>query len=96
MVCWDVGNATANTLHFVVYAGLAWLIYRYLESRDYPTRTGAILAVFLTAAIGVSNEFLQLLVPGRSANVSDALLNLLGGLAGAWLALRTKKPLRLP
>ena len=94
-LCWDVGNATANFLHFVVYAGLAWIIYRYMESRGYPTRLVVIIAIFSSLAIGILNEFLQILVPGRSANVSDGLLDMLGGIAGAWLAYRTRKPASL-
>jgi len=89
-LCWDVSNATANALHFLVYAGFAWLLYGNLAVRNKQSRGAFVLTILATAAIGIFNEFLQVLVPGRYASVSDALLNTLGGSAGAWLSFKMR------
>ena len=74
----SVSDPIANTLHFVVYAGLAWLLFQLIEAR-YPRfgRTG-LTTLAAATTIGVLNEVLQFLVPGRGVSFSDALLNFAG------------------
>jgi len=76
-----------NLLHVPVYAGLAWVLAQALRGR----RHAPLLAAAIAVAYGALDEVHQMLVPGRTASVTDALLNALGaGLVAAWLTLRRR------
>ncbi|MEW5733610.1 MAG: VanZ family protein [Thermodesulfobacteriota bacterium] len=71
--------------HFGQYGLLGILLARAVHSRG----SGGfflrwLMAAALAAAYGVSDEFHQYFVPGRNADVLDALADALGGAAGAW------------
>ena len=83
---WGVKGSLANSLHVAVYAGLTWLWCRYLESRSLHIRTAALLAVVVAMTYGTLNEWAQLYVPGRTADVGDVVFNFVGTLGGAWIA----------
>lgn len=74
-----------KSMHFFVYAGLAWLWVWTLESVS-PGWLRFALAFFLCAAISVGLEWYQTLVPGRFGTMSDVLLNTAGVIAGLLLA----------
>jgi len=78
--------------HLLVFAVLGFLLMGSLlsASRGYTRRQlgWVALAVML---YGVSDEFHQYFVPGRSAEVYDALADALGGLLGAWVMYRLSR-----
>ena len=80
-------SVSDKLLHAVEYAGLAGLLGLGL---GHATRLGpwraALLAAALAAAYGVTDEWHQSFVPGRSSEVADALADAAGGLAGGLLA----------
>ena len=88
---WRVGGTLANFLHVVVYAGLVWLWFRYFKIRSVGARTATLLAVGIAMAYGILNEWVQLYVPGRSADVGDVFFNFAGTLGGGWLAIWTSR-----
>lgn len=70
-------------LHFLVYFFLAWLISRSLRGqRRFPllARNHLAATILLTAAYGMTDEFHQLFVPGRTAAWSDLAADTAGGL----------------
>lgn len=76
--------AVQNLLHVPVYAGLAFVLARALGRR----RHAPLLAAAITVAFGALDEVHQMFVAGRTASVTDALLNALGaGIVAAWLTL---------
>jgi glycopeptide antibiotics resistance protein len=77
--------ALQNLLHIPVYAVLAMLWYRTLRLASVSLRASMVLALLLTAAYGMADEFHQLYVPGRYASLTDTALNCLGAVLGAWL-----------
>lgn len=76
--------------HGTVYAILSGLICRALAGgwRGSLTRRGALMAVLLSTAYGVSDEYHQSFVPHRDASVADVGKDFGGALlaAGLWLA----------
>jgi len=72
-------------IHFVEYAVLGWLCAA-ASSRTWPAasvwRTAA-FAIFVSVLWGLSDEFHQALVPGRSPELGDVIADLFGSIAGA-------------
>ena len=74
--------------HFIVYAVLAFLAVLYFipvpsfTGLMRPTFTGAALLIFAMA-----NEFIQLLIPGRSYNPADLASNAAGVISGFTITL---------
>ena len=75
-------------LHATVYSVLGGLCFLALRA-TVPIGTGRLiaLAVLLAALYGLSDEFHQLFVPGRSADLRDAAADTAGALVGASIAL---------
>jgi VanZ family protein len=70
--------------HSFAYAGLAVVIVRAL-SGGLPARVGlraALACVLLAIAYGVTDEFHQSLVPGRSAELYDLYADAVGAIVG--------------
>jgi len=74
-------GVTDKDLHTALYAGLGAVIVRALAGgwRQKVTVRVAVLAVVLTVLYGVSDEFHQHFVVGRTADVYDVLADLVGG-----------------
>lgn len=94
----DMGFSLADKVaHVCVYGVLGLLLFRAWRRRA--PALSAILAVAVTAlcalAYGISDEFHQLFVPNRSADVLDLVADLVGGLLGG-LAAMTAGRLRSP
>ena len=71
--------------HFVTYAVLAFLWWRAL-SRGRMTRRAALGTAFaITVAYGISDEFHQSFVPGRSPSPQDVLIDTAGAAAALGL-----------
>jgi VanZ family protein len=83
------GPFSDKHFHFASYALFATLLVRALASgriRNVTARI-AIVATVLAALYGVSDEFHQMFVPGRSADPYDLLADTLGAAAAAGLLL---------
>jgi VanZ family protein len=84
-----------KVIHFLIYAGLGLLIAWSLRATvKLPRAQLVLLAAALTTLYGVSDEVHQLFVPGRSFEVADALVDALGGIAGALAAVLLAKGCR--
>jgi VanZ family protein len=76
-----------KVIHAAVYAILGGLFFAALR-RTSSLSTARVVAVAALAALayGLTDEFHQIFVPGRSAELYDALADGLGGWLGASLA----------
>jgi VanZ family protein len=84
-------KSSDKLLHVAAYALLAALFCRAFSSSDrWHRRRGAlfILSVAATTAYGLSDEWHQSFVAGRSAEVADAAADFAGSLIGGWLYLQ--------
>lgn len=75
------------TAHFLVYVALGGALLRGVSGaeRARVTAAGAVLAAVLGAAYGVTDEFHQSFVQGRTAELRDLAADALGSAAGAGL-----------
>jgi len=83
----DLGFAAQDKLvHLVAYGLLGALLLGALPLRagGY-TRGQALLAATIGALYGISDEWHQFFVPGRSMDMLDMLADAAGALLGAWL-----------
>jgi VanZ family protein len=76
-----------KVLHALVYSVLGGLCFLAVR-RTWSLKLGWLIAAATSMAIlyGLTDEFHQLFVPGRSADLHDALADGIGGLIGATLA----------
>ena len=72
--------------HFAEYAVLGVLAWGTFRARLRERRHAPFPAVLLVALVPVCDEAIQLLVPGRSGQLSDVLLDLSGVCCGVLLA----------
>lgn len=76
-----------KVMHFVTYGVLGFLVARGIGPvRGEFSWRRMFAAIAFTVAYGISDEFHQSFVPGRSPSVFDLLADALGALAGAWFA----------
>jgi VanZ family protein len=71
-------------LHTIEYAGLGFLVFRALNGEGTGWRRAAALTLVIVSLYGASDEWHQSFVPMRSSNVSDWLVDMLGGAFGAF------------
>jgi VanZ family protein len=95
----ELPGQTDKGVHWALYCGLGALFVRALTRADLRdvTLRRAMLAVACSAAYGITDEFHQRFVPGRSAAVSDLIADTLGALAAsmvlwAWSRMRRARP----
>ena len=70
-------------LHTIEYTGLAVLLFRALDGEALGRWWSAVLTVMIVSAYGASDEWHQVFVPMRSADVNDWLTDTLAGAIGA-------------
>jgi VanZ family protein len=82
------GGVSDKSGHTLAYAGLgALLLFALARGRPERVTLGrAAIAVALASAYGVTDEWHQSFVPGRSAEVADVLADVLGAALGVALA----------
>lgn len=75
--------------HSVEFAILGYLLIRAFSHQDSPwlQRNALLLAVGVAILFGLSDEFHQLFVPLRQADVFDLVADSLGAVMGVWVAL---------
>lgn len=73
-----------HALVYSVFGGLCFLAVR----RTWALKTSSLIGIAALFAVGygLTDEFHQLFVPGRSADLYDALADGIGGLLGAAIA----------
>lgn len=71
--------------HFSIYALLGFLIYLLLNS--YAVRRALMLSPVLTALYAASDEIHQMFVSGRAGQLGDIMIDFLGALCGAIVAM---------
>lgn len=71
-----------KALHVVEYGALAGLLYRALAGEGVALRSSLILALIAASTYGASDEWHQLYVPFRDANVTDWIADAVGSIAG--------------
>ena len=75
-------NIWDKALHFVAYAGLAFLLACVRGYRSPPTRGTYFWLLALVGLYGVADELLQLVVPNRYADIKDWFADMFGAIAG--------------
>lgn len=81
-----------NLLHVPAFALLAWLWWRALAARGVRSMAAAAVAAAIATAYGALDEVHQYFVAGRTASVTDALLDAAGALLVlAWAALSARR-----
>jgi len=88
------GNISDKTGHGIGYALLGAFLLRALAraERSGVTIRRVLLAIVLATAYGVTDEFHQWFVPGRTADVHDVIADSEGAIVatvGAWAILKT-------
>ena len=74
--------------HIILYFGLGFFVCRYLRaSVSAHSAVAFALAASVSLTFGVADEFHQMYIPGRSADLGDLLADLIGAMAGAGLYL---------
>lgn len=75
-----------KVLHFVLYAGLGLLVSRALTNAGASNKISRwVMAAVVASAYGLSDEWHQSFVPGRSVELADWLADTAGGAAGAFI-----------
>ena len=75
--------------HLVVFGVLGFLVMGSLQASSSGYQPRQLWLVALGVMLyGVSDEFHQYFVPGRSVDAYDVLADALGGLLGAWVMYR--------
>ena len=82
------GSVSDVTAHFLAYAVLGGALLRGVAGAawDRVNARGAVVAAVLAAAYGLTDEFHQSFVPGRTPELRDVAADALGAAAGAALA----------
>ena len=78
------GDLSAYDVHIAAYAGLGALSARATGKglRDVSWRA-VLAAIVISSLYGVSDEYHQLFVPGRSFDVLDMVADIIGSIVGA-------------
>ena len=81
------GSVSDVTAHAVAYAALGAAMLRGVAGAEWARvdARGAVLAALLAAAYGLTDEFHQSFVPGRTPELRDAAADALGAAAGVTL-----------
>ncbi len=79
------GNVPDVGAHAAAYAVLAMLVLRGITDRHWRgvTFAAVISAVLVSALYGVTDEWHQSFVPGRTAEARDLVADTIGAMAGA-------------
>jgi VanZ family protein len=72
-----------KALHATEYAGFAFLLCRALQGAGIPRWTSICASILVACAYAGSDEWHQLFVPGRDADIRDWVADTVGGTLGA-------------
>ena len=79
------GQIISVGAHFVEYFVLAWLLMYAFRSIGYTRRQALIITTVLAIVYGVTDEFHQSFVPGRTPSGADLLVDAIGAGTAMWL-----------
>ena len=79
-----------EAFHFVEYGLVAYLFFRSLRRR--PDVSGVVLAASAALAVGIADEWIQWVVPGRVGEMHDILLNAVAIACGLLLSTAVYPP----
>lgn len=82
-----------EAFHFVEYGLVAYLFYRAWRRR--PDLSGVLLAACAGIAVGIADEWVQWLVPGRVGEMHDVALNAVAVVCGLLFSIGMHPPLSL-
>jgi len=71
-----------NLLHIPLFTVLSILWLRALQSYGRAAWESVFLTLLLSSFVGVLNEFIQIVVPGRYPSLVDTIINVLGSILG--------------
>ena len=74
--------------HLCAYLLFAWLLVQAIRRHHFPQREYPLLAWMCVTGYGLLMEMIQLMVPWRSAEWGDVLINAAGAALGVWLGQR--------
>jgi len=75
-----------NAMHVTLYTLLSILWFRWLAITGRGSLPARAATLIIIVAFGTGLEFLQLMIPGRYASLTDAGLNLIGTVTGATIS----------
>lgn len=75
-------------LHLCEYLLFAWCVIQAARSSQWSRRTGVTAALIVPVLYGAFLEGIQSLLPYRSAEFLDVVVNTVGALLGCWAGLR--------
>ena len=78
-------------LHVPMFFGLTLILLVLLQRFEKRKRNQILFAFVLANYVGILNEGLQMLIPGRDASLGDVGLNLVGTLLGSCFLFRYKE-----
>lgn len=79
---WLTEHVIRKTAHFAEYAGLGFLLVQGFKAWTAPVKRRLRIVLELSFMIPFVDETIQLFVPGRSGQVSDVWLDMLGAVFG--------------
>ena len=71
--------------HLGEYLLLAWLLLQAMQTSGMQRQASGRWAWLMAAGYGLLIEFIQAMIPWRSAELADALANAVGAALGVWL-----------
>jgi VanZ family protein len=71
--------------HLCEYLLFAWLLVQAVRASRMPEREYLVWAWIYTTSYGLLMELVQAMVPWRSADLADAVINALGAAIGVWI-----------
>lgn len=92
----NTGNPDVDLVeafHFVEYGVVTWLFYRVWRRR--PDVSAIVLTVCAALAVGIADEWVQWLVPGRVGEIHDVLLNAVAIICGLLVSMAIDPPAAL-
>ena len=72
------GGIDMSPLHIAEYFILSSLIYRALEASKLSRKKRILLSILLSVSYGITDEFHQIFVPGRTFDFIDMVFNFIG------------------
>jgi len=68
--------------HFTIYLILGVLLFNALSHNEQKQNVNFVLALFVSSLYAISDEIHQVFVSGRSGQISDVLIDIIGSLIG--------------
>lgn len=87
----NVDKVTRKLAHYTLYTIGGFLIINYIYTWDKPTKNKIVCSILCGAIYAATDELHQYFVGGRSAQVTDVLIDTLGVITGILIYLGIRK-----